>query len=324
MSSLLIARIPMVDDRLTTYPIGRPDVWKYYEAARDSYWTPAEIKFTDDRQHYIYKLDDPQRHFVKFILAFFASSDKIVNINIAKRFKEDISIPEVDYFYDAQTAIENIHAETYSLQLMTIIPDPKERDFLFDSIRTLPIITKMTKYMFDTINSKEPFATRLLRMACVEGIMFQSAFCAIYWLQSRSLMPGLAHANELIARDESLHTQFALHLYSILLPEHKITTDAIYSVFREAVGIAKEFASAALPIGLPEMNYTLLSQYIECTADNILVLLDVKPLFGNKNPFRFMDQINYTNRTNFFERRVSEYSKPHHADDDDWNSTTTY
>jgi len=265
-----------------------------------------------------------ERRFVDHILAFFAASDRIVNINIIDRFRNELPILEVQYFYDFQCSMEDIHAETYALQLQTIVPDERERQRLLDAINTMPIVAKMTKWMFDTVESELPFCQRLLRMACVEGIFFTASFCAIYWLQNRGLMPGLGHANEFIARDEALHTEFAIHLYTLC--SERLSPETAHSTVAAAVAIAKQFAAESLPTGLSEMNSELMSQYIECVADNLLALADYAPLYRSKNPFGFMEQLNLANRTNFFERRPSEYSKEkiETAESEDWNSYVSY
>lgn len=311
----LFRRLPG-DERLTTLPLARPNLFKWYEDAVRSFWTPAELPLSEDVMHYKHRLSPQEKHFVKHVLAFFAASDGIVNVNIAKRFKKDVGILEATYFYDMQTTMENIHAHTYSLLLDEIIPDATEKANLLNAIETMPIIKKMSEYMFKIIASDRPFAERVLMMACVEGIFFTGCFCVIYWLQSRGLMPALGQSNELIARDEALHTVFAIVLYDLLEPQHKLSYGRVCEILAEAVGIAKEFIAEALPEGMPEMNAGLMGDYIECQADNILTLLEFPALFGTKNAFHFMDQINLVNRTNYFERRVSEYAKGKVVDDD--------
>lgn len=303
------------DSRLTTFPIFRPSLWSYYQDAYKCFWTPEEISVSTDVSHYESKLTQGERHFVKYVLAFFAASDGIVNLNLARRFKKDVKILEAGYFYDYQIMMENIHAHTYSILLDAIIPSKIEKEYLLNAITTMPVIKKMSNYMFRCIDSDEPFAKRLLRMACVEGIFFTGCFCAIYWLQNRGLMPALGHSNELIARDEALHTMFAMFLYTLLDDRFKLTQDEIYAIIREAVELAKEFIREALPNGLSGMNADLMSAYIECQADNLVTLIDLPPIYGSKHDFGFMEQINLKNRTNFFERRVSEYSKVQNADD---------
>lgn len=304
------------DSRLTTFPIVRKALWDYYEDASRSYWTPAELSVSTDKMHYETLLTPGEKRCIKHILAFFAASDGIVNLNILERFRKDVPFYEAKIFYDFQVMMENIHAHTYSLLLDEIVPSKEERESLLNAIKTMPIIEKMADYMFETINSEKAFPERLLRMACVEGIFFSGCFCVIYWLQNRQLMPALGHSNELISRDEGLHTAFALFLYTMIIPHFKLIDEKAHKIFKEAVDVAAEFIKEALPTELPEMNAELMLEYIKCQADNLLTLIGVKPLYNSKNPFRFMEQINLINRTNFFERRVSEYSKPKIQADD--------
>lgn len=301
------------DTRLTAFPICRKGVYGFVEDSIKSYWTPNEISFAKDTEDW-YKLTPQMQHCIKSVVAFFAASDAIVNVNITGRFREDIPILEVRYFYDHQVAMENIHAITYSLSLDSIVPEAAERTRLLNSMKTIPIIGKMTDYMFKCISSDEPFAKRILRMACVEGIFFTGCFCIIYWLQSKGLMPGLGQANELIARDEGLHTTFALFLYDMIKPELKLSTQDVYTIFEDAVLIACEFVRYALPDGMPEMNATLMTEYVKYCADNLITMIGHPSLYKAVNDFHFMDQINMANRTNFFERRVSEYSKASRGD----------
>jgi len=302
------------DSRLTTFPIARPAIFAYYQDAYKSFWTPEEISLSKDVQDFETRLTPAEKHFVERVLAFFAASDGIVNLNLVQRFKKDIPILEVGYFYDFQITIENIHAQTYSILLDTCITDPKRRVELLNAIKTIPIITKMSEYMFECINADAPFAERLLRMACVEGIFFSGCFCAIYWLTSRGLMPGLGLSNELIARDEGLHFTFALFLFELIDPEYRPAREKIQDIVREAVNIAIEFVNDALPVDLPEMNVKLMSKYVESKADDMLTMINTPIIYGSKHEFSFMDQINLTNRTNFFERRVSEYGKVNRAE----------
>ena len=302
------------DDRLTTFPIQRELLWKLYKQATKSFWVVEEVNLSVDRNDFARKLSPQEKHFVKLILAFFAASDKIVNINLAKRFKEEIKILEVEYFYDFQMMMENIHAEMYSLLLDTLIESEEEKQHLLNAAQTIPIIKKMTEWMYKWINSSDNFAQRLLGMACVEGIFFSGCFCAIFWLCNRGLMPGLGHSNELISRDEGLHTLFAAILFSMIKEQYKLDTKTCFDIVREAVDIAKEFINEALPINLPEMNSLLMSTYIEFVADNLLNLANLDILYGSAQPFQFMEQINLQNKTNFFERYVSNYQKTPKSD----------
>lgn len=313
------------DSRLTTFPIVRQDIFDLYQKAKLSLWTPEEIKVSTDVTDYDDKLTADMRHFVDYVLAFFAASDGIVNINLAERFKKDIPIIEVTYFYNLQIAMEDIHAHTYSILLHTIVRSEKRRNELFNAIENIPTIKKMSQYMFECINSDAPLPERLLRMACVEGIFFTGCFCAIYWLQKRGLMPGLGLSNSFIARDECLHTIFALYLYFHLIKdEKKLSTKQIHDIFTEAVNIAKEFIHAALPVNLPEMNAKLMCDYIENQADNLLALIHVPLLYGTKHILHFMDMQNMDNFTNYFERRVSEYSKAVCVDAGEWEAVVDF
>jgi ribonucleotide reductase beta subunit family protein with ferritin-like domain len=304
------------DDRLITLPISRPDVWEFYKLAQRSFWIPEEVNVSSDIKDYNEKLTEGERLLVKHILAFFAATDKIVNINIIERFKKDFDIYEISSFYSFQETMENIHGEMYAILLHAIITDPAERDSVLNAVKTMPIIAKITDYVYECINSNASVGERLLRMVCVEGILFIGAFCAIYWLQERGLMKGLSQSNELIGRDESLHTMFGLLLYSLLKPEYKLKREKVYEIFRGALDIASEFISAALPKDLPEMNSALMTQYLERCADNLIVTIGFPHLYNSKNPFGFMEKINGLNKTNFFERRVSEYSKVSEAERD--------
>jgi ribonucleoside-diphosphate reductase beta chain len=297
------------DKRSTTFPIHRPELWSYYKKSESMYWTPEEITLSSDIVDY-QSLSNAERTFVKNILAFFAVSDGIVVDNIAARFRKEIPILEAEYFYDHQVMMENIHAQTYSLLVDTLIIDPLEREVMFNAVQTIPVIGKMAKWMFNCIDSAEPLPARILRMVCVEGLFFIGCFCAIYWLSNRGLMPGLGHSNELISRDETLHTIFAIAVYDMVLPEHKLQVKDVHKIFHDGVLIAKDFINTSLCIDLPEMNSRLMNTYIECQADNLLTLLDVPVLYGSKNPFAFMEQINLPNKVNFFERRGADYSKP--------------
>lgn len=310
------------DQRLTTFPIPmrRRGLWKYYEDAYKSFWTTEEISLSKDVEHWETKLTPGQKRFVKYVLAFFAASDGIVNLNLAKRFKKDVKILEAGYFYDFQIMMENMHAHMYSLLLESLIPSKTEREELLNAIHTIPVIKKMGDFMFKCIDSDAPFAERLLRMACVEGVFFTGCFCAIYWLQNQGLMPGLGHSNELIARDEALHTYFAMYVYTLLEADHKLETSRIKEIVHEAVTLAKEFIADALPTGLAEMNAQLMGDYIESQADNLVTLIDCPVIYNAKHDFHFMEQINLQNRTNFFERRVSEYSKAQSAETEDFGT----
>ena len=294
-------------NRYVLFPIQHPKIWEAYKRAEASFWTAEEIDFSIDMDHWT-RLSDGERHFIKNVLAFFAGSDGIVLENITQRFANEIQIPEARCFYGFQMAIENIHSETYSLLIDKYIKDNEERTRLFNAIDTIPCVGRKAKWAIRWMQSKESsFATRLVAFAAVEGIFFSGSFCAIYWLKQRGLMPGLTFSNELISRDEGMHTDFAVLLYN-MLEYTRLSQSEIESIIVEAVDIEKEFITDSIPCNLIGMNATLMKQYIEFVADRLLVQLGYTKVWNTENPFSFMELISITGKTNFFERRVSEYS----------------
>jgi len=248
-----------------------------------------------------------EKRFIKYVLAFFAASDGIVMENLAQRFMNDIEIPEVRAFYSFQIFMEQIHSETYSLLIDTYIDDDGEKNFLFQAAQNLPVINKKANWALQWIGDDSDFAKRLVAFACVEGIFFSGSFCAIFWLKKRGLCPGLTFSNELISRDEGLHTDFAVSLYQMV--KNKLTQDEIYEIVGQAVTIEKEFICDALPCSLIGMNAELMSEYIMFVADRLLVQLGYEKKYEVDNPFEFMELISLRPKTNFFEGRVGEYKK---------------
>lgn len=253
-------------------------------------------------------LTDDERHFIKYVLAFFAASDGIVLENLASNFSMECQIPEVRCFYGFQIMMENVHSETYSLLIDTYIKDNEEKDFLFKAIENIDTVKKKAEWALKWINQNDSFAERLIAFAAVEGIFFSGSFCAIFWLKKRSLMPGLAFSNELISRDEGLHTDFACLLYRDHIL-NKIPNERIYEIITNAVEIEQEFVSESLPVELIGMNSKKMSQYIEFIADRLLGTLGVPKYFNSANPFEWMDMISLQGKTNFFEKKVGEYQK---------------
>jgi ribonucleoside-diphosphate reductase beta chain len=292
----------------TLFPIAQKEahLYKMYKQAVASFWTPEEIAFAKDAEDWE-KLNDDEQHFIKQVLAFFAGSDGIVQENLASRFQREVNSQVVKLFYSFQNAMEGIHSETYSLLIDTYVKDKEEQNRLFKAIDTIPCIGRKADWAIRWIDSQEDFTTRLVGFACVEGIFFSGAFCAIYWLKKRGLMPGLTFSNELISRDEGLHTLFAVALYHTMAPK---SAEEIHTILREAVAIEKEFICEALPCSLIGMNSKLMSQYIEFVADRLAVQLGTPKLYNTTNPFDFMDLISLEGKTNFFEKKVSEYSRP--------------
>jgi ribonucleoside-diphosphate reductase beta chain len=252
-------------------------------------------------------LNDDERHFIKHVLAFFAASDGIVNENLVLNFMREVQIPEARCFYGFQVAIENIHAEMYSLLIDTYIRDPKEKDYLFHALQNLPCVAKKGEWALRWIENAPTFAHRLVAFAAVEGIFFSGSFCSIFWLKKRGLMPGLTFSNELISRDEGMHTDFACLLFSML--QNKPGEQEVKDIITEAVAFEKEFVTDALPVSLIGMNAETMGQYIEFVADRLLLSLGFSKVYGTPNPFSWMDMISIQGKTNFFEKRVGDYQK---------------
>ena len=292
--------------RYVMFPVSDQTIWKLYKKQVDCFWRPEEIDTSKDLTQWDTLTTDEQ-FFIKMILAFFAGSDGIVLENLASRFMMDVQLPEARAFYGFQIAMENIHSETYSILIDSYIKDSAEKDKLFHAIEHFPCIEKKAKWAIKWIQDKRScFATRLIAFACIEGIFFSGAFCSIYWLKKRGLMPGLTFSNELISRDEALHTEFAIYLFSKL--EKKIPKKKIRDIIQEAVSIEKEFITEALPCRLIGMNSELMNQYIEFVADRLLLQLGCEAFYKTSNPFDFMEMISLEQKTNFFESRVSSYA----------------
>ena len=289
--------------RFVMFPVSDQNIWKMYKKQVECFWRPEEIDTAKDNWS---SLTTDEQYFIKMILAFFAASDGIVLENLGARFMTEVQLPEARAFYGFQIAMENIHSETYSLLIDTYIKDEKEKDSLFNALTIFPCITKKGNWALKWMNPENSFAKRIVAFACVEGIFFSGAFCSIYWLKKRGLMPGLTFSNELISRDEALHTEFAVYLYSKLI--NKLSKEELQTIITDAVSIEKEFINDALPCRLIGMNAGLMNQYIEFVADRLFIQLGSEPVYKVINPFDFMEMISLEQKTNFFESRVSEYA----------------
>ncbi|MCB9034859.1 MAG: ribonucleotide-diphosphate reductase subunit beta [Chitinophagales bacterium] len=294
------------DNRFVLFPIKYDEIWKMYKTHVQAFWIAEEIDLSQDLTHWE-QLNKDEKHFIKHVLAFFAASDGIVNENLVVNFMQDVTIPEARCFYGFQVAMENIHSETYSLLIDTYIKDNEEKDKLFNAIENLDCVKLKANWALKWIESAPSFAHRLVAFAAVEGIFFSGSFCSIFWLKNRGLMPGLGHSNELISRDEGLHCDFACLLYSMLV--NKLSKEEIYSIICDAVEAEKIFVKDSLPVHLIGMNADLMCQYIEFVADRLIVSLGYPKVYSVTNPFPFMEAISMEGKTNFFERRVSEYKK---------------
>jgi ribonucleoside-diphosphate reductase beta chain len=293
-------------NRFVLFPLQHHDIWEYYKKSQASFWTAEEIDLSSDLTDWE-KLNAGEQHFVKHVLAFFAASDGIVNENLAENFVSEVQYTEAKFFYGFQIMMENIHSETYSLLIDTYIKDKEEQNYLFNAIDTVPAVQKKAEWALKWIGS-ESFVERLIAFAAVEGIFFSGSFCSIFWLKKRGLMPGLSFSNELISRDEGLHTDFAVHLYNHHI-ENKLSKERLIEIIDSALTIEKEFITEALPVSLIGMNSDLMKQYLEYVSDRLLIDLGVGKIYNSENPFDFMKNIAMENKTNFFEKRVGEYSK---------------
>ncbi len=293
-------------NRFVLFPIKHDDIWAMYKQEEASFWTAEEIDLSQDLIDWA-NLNDGERHFISHVLAFFAASDGIVNENLAVNFLEKVQIPEAKCFYGFQIMMENIHSETYSLLIDTYIKDSKEKDRLFNAIDTVPCVKKKADWALRFIDNGS-FIENIIAFAAVEGIFFSGSFCSIFWLKKRGLMPGLSFSNELISRDEGLHCDFACLLYTKYI-NNKLPVERVIEIIMEAVEIEKEFVTDSLPVDLIGMNARLMQQYIEFVADRLLVALGAPKQYNATNPFDFMEMISLEGKTNFFEKRVSEYQK---------------
>ena len=293
--------------RFVIFPIKHHDIWEWYKKSEASFWTAEEIDLHQDLSDWNNKLNEGEKYFIKHILAFFAASDGIVNENLAENFVNEVQYPEAKFFYGFQIMMENIHSETYSLLIDTYVKDEKEKDQLFHAIDVFPAIRKKADWALKWIKS-ESFAERLIACAAVEGIFFSGAFCSIFWLKKRGLMPGLTFSNELISRDEGVHCDFAVHLHNHHLV-NKVSKERITEIITDALTIEREFIIESLPVSLIGMNSKLMTEYLEFVADRLLVELGCPKVYHSNNPFDFMDMISLQGKTNFFEKRVAEYQK---------------
>ncbi|EQC50520.1 ribonucleotide-diphosphate reductase subunit beta [Bacteriovorax sp. DB6_IX] len=309
------------EDRFVLFPIKYHSVWEMYKQHMAVFWTAEEIDLVPDLADWE-KLTDNEKHFITHVLAFFAASDGIVNENLAQRFYNDVQIPEARCFYGFQIAMENIHSETYSLLIDTYVKDAVEKDKLFHAVQHFDCVAKKANWALNWISSKNSFAERLVAFAAIEGIFFSGSFCSIFWLKKRGLMPGLCTSNEFISRDEGLHCEFAVLMHSLLSDEEKASKETIRNIMTEAVEIEKEFITEALPVSLIGMNKDLMVQYIEYVADFWMDRLGVEKVYNSDNPFDWMELISLEGKTNFFEKRVSEYQKPGVLSDKTLNTFT--
>lgn len=294
-------------NRFVIFPIQHADIWDWYKKQEASFWTAEEIDLEQDIVDWENKLSEDERYFLKHILAFFAASDGIVNENLAENFVSEVQYTEAKFFYGFQLMMENIHSEVYSLLIDTYIKNEKEKAELFQAIEVFPAIKKKADWALKWVES-DSFAERLIAFSAVEGIFFSGSFCAIFWMKKRGLLPGLTFSNELINRDEGLHADFAVFLHQNHV-KNKVRKSRITEILVNALQIEREFITESLPVSLIGMNAVLMTQYLEFVTDRLLVEYGCDKVYNVTNPFDFMEMISLEGKTNFFEKRVSEYQK---------------
>ena len=306
MSAVLLAN----PDRFVLFPIAYPELWTYYKQAEACFWTAEELDFESDKRDWA-KLNAGQKTFIETVLAFFAASDGIVNENLGANFFAEIQIPEARCFYGFQIAMENVHAETYSLIIQTFVDDPCRRLQLFKGLQTFPSIKAKGEWALKwTARENASFGERLVAFSCVEGIAFSSSFCAIFYLKKQGLMcNGLGKSNELISRDEGLHRDFACAVFRMLDQNEKPPESRIHEIIRGCVDVERQFVTEALPMSLIGMNSSEMQTYVEFVADSLCSALGVSKIYNSQNPFNWMEQLSLQGKTNFFESRVTEYAK---------------
>ena len=304
----------VVNERYSLFPIKDPEVWALYKQAKACFWVAEEGDLSQDAKDFKERLTEPQKRFVLKVLAFFNGADVIVNKNISANFLEDFNDNlEIQCFYYFQGMMENIHSESYSLMIDTLARDDTEKDLLLNAISYIPSVGKKAEWVNTYMNKNIPLVKRLFGFTLVEGLQFSGSFCAIFWLKTKGLMPGLAQYNELISRDEGLHCKFSALMFkrenAKLSDEKKMTQKEAYNIVEDCVDIEKLFVNDCLKIDLIGMNRRLMSEYIEFVADVMLVLCGFDKLYNTNNPFVWMESISLEGKTNFFEKRVSEYQK---------------
>lgn len=311
-------------NRFVLYPIRHSDIFDLYTKAKSSFWTPEELDFSLDTQDWETRLTPNERFFLEQILAFFAASDGIVGENLMLRFYNDVKCPEAKAFYAFQLAMETIHSETYSLLIETLVKSPQRKAELFDAIHTIPCVEQKAQWAQKWIDSPDaPFAQRLVAFIIIEGLFFSGAFCAIFWMAERGLLPTLCMSNAWISRDEALHTEFGILLFSKLAPHQLPPPDVIREMFREAVEIESSFITQSIPCGMLGMNADLMTNYIQYVADRLLQQLSFDKLFNTPLPFDFMHRLALSEKVNFFERRSTQYSKANVGTESNFEFSTT-
>jgi ribonucleotide reductase beta subunit family protein with ferritin-like domain len=319
----------------TFFPINYPILHNYYKSLKNTQWVPEEIDFAADRQDWD-RLDKNTRRPLKFVLGFFAPADGLINKNLVERFVKDTSfIKEAGHFYAAQAFNETIHNETYSLLIKTLIRNPEKEQKLYNSVKSYPVIGNIARWMLKWMSSDRSLPERIIAFACIEGVLFSGAFCLIYWVKRRNILEGLCKANEWIARDEAVHTEFAVALYHCITSDPKfkhkpVTFETAKEIIDSAISVSEQFVRTAIRKDLVGLNADDMTKYIKCTANSLFKSLgfengnNSKLLYDVENPFKYMAIVSLPNKTNFFESRVSEYSKVTANDGYKWNFNSKF
>jgi ribonucleoside-diphosphate reductase subunit M2 len=311
--SKIVPRVPEpllipTNNRFVCYPLAYEDAYNAYKIAQSCYWTSDEIDLSTDVTDWNDKLNDDERSTATKILSFFSVFDGLINENLILRFSVEVQSFEHRAFYTFQSAIENVHGETYALLMQTFISDPEQREILFNAMETNAMVKLKAEWTLKHIISQDlEFEQRQVAFACVEGIFFSSSFLFIYWLKKRSLMPGLCQANELIARDEGQHTDFAVMVHNSL--NNKCAN--VEEIVRQAVELECAFARDCYARPLVGLNADSVCTYVKFIADRLLVSLHQPKVFKVNNPFEWMERISIDSKANFFEKRNSSYSVAH-------------
>ena len=310
---------PIVDpkyNRFTVKPIDPKfqTIWDLYKKQQEVYWTAEEIKYTSDDVKDFESLKPEEQIFLKQVLAFFASSDGIVNYNLRERFLQEFTPMEVQIAYGFQMMMESIHGEVYSDLIDNIIKDPKERDVLLNSFQETGPVKKMMDWAIKWIHSQESIGTRLIAFAIVEGVFFSGMFASIFWLKKQRahgklFLEAIVKSNRFIARDEGLHVEFACELYSHIV--NRVSQNTVHNMIKEANDISLKFMNGAIKCDMIGMNLKLMSQYINYVSDFLLEKLNYEKVYNVSNPFEFIDTISLYTKDNFFENRPDSYQRAH-------------
>lgn len=298
--------------RFCIFPILNMPVWQHYKRQVHSIWFADELDFSDDYRGYM-TLDDDHKHSLNMILAFFSNSDGLVNFNIQHNLLNEFD-EETKYTYIFQMFMEQIHNETYSLLIDTLIKDRAERERLFNSIETIDIIKKISNWGLEYSTNNYTLCEKLLVFICFEGIMFSGAFAVIFWLKKfsskgQTFMVGLIKSNEFISRDEGMHTEFGVSVFRRQMVKDNLPYEKIEKIILESVELTKEFNNDFIKCRMVGLNNDSMNQYTEYMTDRIFVMLGYEKKFGVENPFSFMDTIGMMQKTNFHESIPTEYQK---------------